>query len=297
MRQIRTTRKRRQWAESREAVIKGLPLTYPAAAAERYQGALEKMVQQMRKDYERELRGILEGVGEMAEEREADSEEGGPLAMDANIGSQARILLNALARKWESLFTQQATRITDRMLSQVNRQSKANLGESLKKLSGGLTIPTPEMPAGLQTAITASVAENVALIKDISDQYAQRIQGAVFRSIQAGGQGQKEVYDELVRYGEMSERRAKNIALDQTRKATTAFNRERSRAVGIRKGIWRHSGGGAEPRKMHLELDGQEFDLDNPPVIDPDGTRGLPGFLPNCKCFWEPVLDFGDDGE
>lgn len=290
MRQIRTTRKRRQWAESREAVIKGLPLTYPAAAAERYQAALDALVKRMRKEYERELKPIIQGVGNMASEDSA-------ISMDANLGSQARIMLNALSRKWQQLFNREATRITDRMLAQVNRQSKANLGESLKKLSGGLTIPTPEMPAGLSEAVAASVAENVALIRSIPDQYAQRIQGAVFRSIQSGGRGQQQVFEELTKYGEMTERRAKNIALDQTRKATTAFNRERSKAVGIRKGIWRHSGGGAEPRKMHLELDGQEFDLDDPPVIDPDGTRGLPGFLPNCKCFWEPILDFGDGGE
>lgn len=279
---IRLTRKRERWAKPRNATLKGGPLKYPAPAAMRYQKSLDELVWAMRADYQREILKLWRqsdmGVT-------ADS-----MVMDANIGSQMRILFSYLGDKWARRFGKRAKEITDRMLSSVDRHSKATLNESLKKISGGITIKVPDMPGTMAEVLKATVAENVSLITSISAQYQERIEGVVYRSIQQGGRGAADIYEDLIKVGGMSERRAHNIAIDQTRKATTAFNVERAKSVGIRKGVWRHSSGSAEPRKMHLELDGQEFDLENPPVIDPDGTRGLPGYLPNCRCFWTPQL-------
>ncbi len=276
---IRLTRKRERWAKPRNATLKGDPLKYPAPAAVRYQKSLDELVRAMRADYQREVLKLWRGSGM-------------DITVDSNIGSQMRILFSYLGEKWSKRFASRAKEITDRMIRSVDRHSKATLNESLKKISGGLTIKVPDMPGTMQEALKATIAENVSLITSISSQYQERVEGIVYRSIQQGGRGAADIYDDLIKAGGMSERRAHNIATDQTRKATTAFNAERAKSVGIRKGIWRHSSGSADPRKMHLELDGQEFDLDNPPVIDPDGTRGLPGYLPNCRCFWTPVVDF-----
>lgn len=253
-------------------------------ARERYQKALDKLIERMRKEYERELGKLLPELAEDA-----------ALSMDANLGSQARILLNKLSAKWQALFGRSASRITDRMISQVDTASKANLGASLKQLSGGLTIKTPDMPAGLQDVISASIAENVSLIKSVAVQYHDRISSAVLVSIQTGGQGRATVLEQLREIGGMSERRAKLIARDQTSKITTQMNAERAKSVGMRKFQWLHSGGGAEPRKLHQRLDGQIFSYDDLPVIDErTGERGLPGQLINCRCQAIPVLDFGD---
>lgn len=279
---IRLTRKRERWAAPRNATLKGDPLKYPAPAAMRYQKSLDELVRAMRADYQREILKLW---------RQSDMD----VTVDANIGSQMRILFSYLGEKWSKRFAARAKEITDRMIRSVDRHSKAALNESLKKISGGLTIKVPDMPGTMQEALKATIAENVSLITSISSQYQERVEGIVYRSIQQGGRGAADIYDDLIKVGGMSERRAHNIATDQTRKATTAFNAERAKSVGIKKGIWRHSSGSAEPRKMHLELDGQEFDLDKPPVIDPDGTRGLPGYLPNCRCFWTPVITPFDD--
>lgn len=276
---IRLTRKRERWAKPRNATLKGDPLKYPAPAAVRYQKSLDELVRAMREDYQREVLKLWRGSGM-------------DITVDSNIGSQMRILFSYLGEKWSKRFASRAKEITDRMIRSVDRHSKATLNESLKKISGGLTIKVPDMPGTMQEALKATIAENVSLITSISSQYQERVEGIVYRSIQQGGRGAADIYDDLIKVGGMSERRAHNIATDQTRKATTAFNVERAKSVGIKKGIWRHSSGSAEPRKMHLELDGQDFDLDKPPVIDPDGTRGLPGYLPNCGCFWTPAVDF-----
>lgn len=284
--QIRVSRRRRSWAAPREAVIKGTPLTYPAPARLRYQAALEALIAPMRREYERELNKLLADL----------PTEDAALAMDANIGSAARILLNELAEKWRKRFTAQSDRIVRRMMQQVDRSSKANLSKSLKQLSGGLTIPTPEMPEALRPVISASIAENVSLIRDVSRQYHQRVESAVMVSIQTGGQGRATVLEAVRAAGEKSDRRARLIARDQTAKITAAYNAERAKSVGMKKFMWQHSGGGAEPRELHLKLSGQIFEYENPPVIDErTGERGLPGQLINCRCVAVPLLDFGDE--
>ncbi len=262
--------------------MKGKPLHYSAAAPDRYQRDLSRLIKRMLKDYEQVLTQLQD---------DAES-----VAMDASIASQTRIWLNKLKRRWESIFNRKAAEMADQFVSQTDLNAKRNLDDSLKQLSGGLTIKTPDMPTAMQDRLTAATAENVALIKSIPQQFHFRIESAALRSISQAGEGTKTLLEEIRAIGSVTEKRAQFIAMDQTRKITTAANYERMKSAGIRKAVWHHSGGSAEPRKLHQKLDGQVFELDNPPIIDErTGSRGLPGELPNCKCFWTPVIDFGDN--
>lgn len=283
---IRLTKKRQAWAEPRQATLKGSRLTpYSGAASAKYDAALQRLVKAMRKEYNREVRKLFT---EHANEESA-------LAMDASLASQARILFNALGKKWAQLFASNATRMTERMIDTASMASKRDLGESLKKISGGITIKVPDMPAALQEQITAATAENVGLIKSIQQQYHERISQLVLRSAATGGRGAAEIFEGIRHYDGLTENRAKLIAIDQTRKITTAMNVERAKSVGMKRFEWVHSGGGADPRKLHLRYDGKVFDYDNPPVIDErTGERGFPGQLVNCKCTMVPVLELGD---
>jgi SPP1 gp7 family putative phage head morphogenesis protein len=275
---MKLTKKRNKWAEARSAVITGKPLNYPAAPASRYQSALNKIITKMTNEYEREIKRLYTHLGE--------------ITTDASIASQARILLNRLDKKWSDLFNKSANGIVERMLNQVSRDSKSSVGTSLKELAGGLTIKVPEMPAGLHDKMIAATVENVSLIKTIPAQYHRKIEGAVMRSIEAGGDNQA-LFDDIKHFGDVTPSRAKLIANDQVRKASSAFNNERMQAAGIKQWRWLHSGGSAVPRQMHLDLDGQIFNYDDePPIIDPDGTRGYPGFLIHCKCVQVPVVSF-----
>ena len=101
--------------------------------------------------------------------------------------------------------------------------------------------------------------------------------------------------------------RARIIARDQNNKATEAMLMCRCRENEIRKVRWCHSHLSAQPRDYHMRkwdghsgkrngkpngLNGFEFYIDNPPVIDlKTGERGFPAQLINCKCFLVPVED------
>lgn len=283
---IRLTRKRLQWAEPRAALLKGSPLLNPAATADKYRADLDRLVRAMLKEYERETTKLFRQLGDQIPD----------VTQDASLVSQARILFSWLGKKYAKIFSERAPEITKRMINGASLANKVQLGESLKKISGGLTIPVPTMTATLAEKLKASTVENVALITNISQQYQERITGAVMRSIQSGGNGAQDILEEVRKIGGMSERRAQLVARDQVAKVTSALNVERSKAAGIKQWSWVHSGGGAEPRKMHLDLDGKVFNYsDPPPVIAEDGTRGYPGYLPNCRCVQAPVLSFGDD--
>lgn len=269
---------RQQYAEQRGGfTFVGKPLSYPACVAERYQRELDRLIRPMIKAYERELDRIM---------REPDV-----ITQDASTASRARIALNSLARRFQKLFNEKAPEIADRMLNGVDKHSERDLKQSLKELSGGITLKTEAIPAALRESMKAATVENVALIKSIPSQYHDRIEGAVMRSIQVGGEGRKTLMDELSNIGGMSERRARLIAQDQTRKATTASNTERAKALGIKKFRWLHSGGGAEPRRSHVEASGKVFSYDNPPRIGDKGEPVLPGYAINCRCRAVPVIE------
>lgn len=297
-RQIRLTRKRLEWAAPRNATLKGERLPpYSASAAAKYQAELDKLVQRMQKEYNTEVRRLFRTHADEESALAMDAPGSyhlGMIAADASLASQARMLFGWLGKKYAKLFASRATSMTERMIDSSSMASKRALGESLKKISGGITIPVPDMPGLLSEKITAATAENVGLIKSIAQQHHERISQLVLRSISSGGNGAQDVFEGIRHYDGLTEKRAKLIAIDQSRKAVAAMNYERAKSVGIKKGIWLHSGGSSEPRKMHVALDGQEFDLDNPPVINEKGERGMPGTEPNCKCSWQPVLDLGD---
>lgn len=221
------------------------------------------------------------------------------LAMDAapqskvQQAAQARILTNKLMARFAKHFAKIAPDLAKRMMGRVNRATKAQLHASLAKASGGLSLKMPELTGDVLAAYKASAAANVSLIKSIGGKYLEQVQDAVLRNMQQGGTGAAGLYDEIKRLSVVAEKRAKLIAIDQTRKATTALNDARMKKLGIRKFRWIHSGGAKEPRKLHVEYDGQVFDLDDPPVIDKKtGERGLPGQLINCHCRMAPIIEF-----
>lgn len=272
------------WAEqrSKSPTFKGKPLNYNAGIQDRYVKELTGLVVQMTKQTNREIERLFK-------------KEMPNVAMDASISSQARILTNQLKLKFESLFGRRAKMLANRMVNSQDKVSKSNLHSSLKEVSGGLSIKTDITNSPLKNVIKASIAENVSLITNIATEYIDQITGSTMRAITTGG-GLPAIREHLMKREGMTIRRAKNIALDQARKAYSSINRVRMEDVGIKKFEWVHSGGGQHPRKLHQEMNGNIYSFDNPPVIDENtGERGLPGVAINCRCTLIPVIEFENE--
>lgn len=217
---------------------------------------------------------------------------GDSVAMDASFTSGVARLVRELSRRFTGLFTARAGGLAAALSEGVEKATARQLGASLKEVSGGVTLKTDVVSGAVGEVMRAGVRENVSLIKSIPAEYFQKIEGDVMRSIQTG-RGMADLVEDIEKHGHSTRKRAELIARDQTSKATTAINRARMQGLGIKKFEWIHSGGGKEPRPLHVALSGQIFELDNPPVIDDrTGERGLPGQLINCRCRMSPVIEF-----
>lgn len=279
------TKKKVAWVGKRNVAIKGHALNYNAAIQARYVRRLTALVRQMTATTKREVVRLIK----------SDQSQ---ITQDASTASQARILTNRLTARFNQLFASKAPELAENMVDDADKASKSSTYSSLKQLSGGLSIKTDIFNGPMNEVWTASVAENVGLIKSISQEYLKNVQSAVMRSI-SNGSGLQDLVPYLNNQEGVTLRRARNIALDQTRKAYNNLNKGRMNAVGIKQYEWLHSGGSQKPRQEHIAMSGQIYSLDNPPVIDSKtGERGIPGQLPNCKCRMVPVVSFdGSEGE
>jgi SPP1 gp7 family putative phage head morphogenesis protein len=235
----------------------------------------------MNKEYKRELVKLFK------------KESPAYFAEDASITSQARILLNKLARKFDKIFNVEGIALMDKMVSDVDRNTQATVKESLKDLAG-ITINTKDLNKETREVLKAGSEQAANYIKSIQSQYLTDVQGAVYRSI-TEGEGLKDLIPALEKYEGMTKRRAKNIALDQTRKTNATLSQARMSQAGIKKFKWNHSGGSKNPRENHMEWDGKIFSFDDLPYDKDLGQRVYVGQAPYCGCFATPLIEFDEE--
>lgn len=249
---------------------------------------LRAAIERMAKQTKREMIAALTKAGY----------DGPKYGQDAADGSyQAKVRLNALSKKWESIFGKLGQKLADRLVRRTLRHSAVTLGMSLRQISKDFEVNTSFIDARLKQVINASTQEAASLIRLIPSQYLGDVQGAVMRSI-TSGHGLKDLVPTLNKLYDGRLKHARMVALDQMRKASTNINAARLQKIGAKSFVWRHTGGGAHPRKDHIALSGKEFRFDDPPVIGVmygQEVRGLPAQMPNCRCVMQVVLNFGKD--
>ena len=175
---------------------------------------------------------------------------------------------------------------------QHNKAAKAVLGRDIFR-----DAPT------LQPLVQSWTAENVALIKDLSDSYLTKIEGIVQRGVR-GGIGTKTIAADIQATTGVSTRRATLIARDQVSKLNGAITQHRQRKNGIDYYIWSTSGD-ERVRDSHILMDGLLCRWDDPTVYSPDngktwvprsGERLHPQEPVQCRCIASPVFPEELDG-
>ncbi len=268
----------RRLAKRKPDAIKSNQLRVAVSIGARFAEAINREVARMVAMTERDIRALFER-----------DDYAGDYGMDANIGSQARIAMNRLLDYWNKRFADMAQVAVAQMQKQVVANSGAAMVSTLKMFSENRLTLNPKLITGeMKEMLTASAAESTALIKSIPQKYLGDLGGSVMRSI-VSGNGLADLVPELAQHKVSIRNWAKNTALDQTRKVYTHTNIERLKKAGIKQFEWIHSGGGLHPRKLHQEMNGKIYDLDNPPVIGTmygEEVRGFPSDLPNCHPGW-----------
>jgi SPP1 gp7 family putative phage head morphogenesis protein len=292
---IKLTKKRQKWVKNRNVVLKGTALRYNAAQQTRYVNALERLVKQMTVTTKSQIMKLFKG--EISKDFFKQQEQAS--AMDISLGSQAKILMNGLLSTFRQLFSKRANILAPRMVNGAEQTSTTSLHSSLGELTAGLSLKTSVVPKGLEDVATAIIAENVSLIKSIPEEYFNQVTGSVMRSITTG-RGLADLVPEIQKYEGMTHRRARNIALDQTRKAYNSIGKLKMQRLGVKQFQWIHSGGGQFPRESHVKISGQIFSFENVEKEQaalgvPEADRGIPGYPVNCRCVMKPVIVFDSD--
>lgn len=243
---------------------------YPNAGYNaRYRREIRRLIKAMHKDVKKEL-GALYSV----------------LATDAPLTLTE--IMSRLRKKWYYLFEKRAKEMARWLADSVQKRTQKDVMNQLKKMGFALT---PHYTGAEKKLIKDFVAESVSLIKTIPQTFLKEVQENVKKAFERGGDRAaiKEAIEDKIDHPLVhnAERRAELIAKDQTQKVTQDFARANAQAYGATKARWIHIPGEKTSRITHMEMDGEEFDI-NVGLFDPDvGEYVKPGQLIYCMCSQE----------
>lgn len=243
---------------------------YPNAGYNaRYRREIRRLIKAMHKDVKKEL-GALYSV----------------LASDAPLTLTE--IMARLRKRWYYIFEKRAREMAKWLADSVQKRTQKDVMNQLKKMGFALT---PHYTGAEKKLIKDFVQESVSLIKTIPQTFLREVQENVKKAFERGGDRAaiKEAIEDKIDHPLVhnAERRAELIAKDQTQKVTQDFARANAQAYGATKARWIHIPGEKTSRITHMEMDGEEFDI-NVGLYDPDvGENVLPGQLIYCMCTQE----------
>lgn len=202
------------------------------------------------------------------------------IAQDASTAATLEQIVKILARRWDKRFAKAAEEWSRQYADKAQERADASLRSALKK--AGVTVEF-KITNRIQEILTATVNENVSLIKTISSEHLADVQQLVMRSVQAGrdlGTLRQGLQD---RYG-ITKRRARLIARQSNNNATAAVLNARYRELDITEAQWVHSNAGKEPRNEHEHWNGKTYKIAKGMYSTVSKKQVWPGTDFNCRC-------------
>lgn len=199
--------------------------------------------------------------------------------------------LRRLQAYWLRQWRKKAEQTARGFVRSARNNTLAAYGAAFR--AAGMTV---KMDPGrvMNDTVQALIAENVALIRSIPQDFFAEVEGLVQRSISMG-RNAAFLEDELAKRFNLARNRARTIARDQNNKACEAIKRAENRRLGITEGIWVFVPGNKSSRKTHIPMNGKRFKLDEGLYDSAVKRKVLPGELVNCNCTYKAVIPmFGD---
>lgn len=256
--------------------------TQPLVYADALGAAFAKKIEALVKELNKELLNEAKTSASTDADPKAKEENAFDASLSARMKSKKEAFDKKNKKKIEQLAFDFAKELDDHSKMQMTKQvmslPKVKADRLIKKLRIG-------------DALAKKTTEITELIKSLSSGVVDRIERELQNTATLGDA--KKVYDIVLESGEVSKNRAMFIAEQETRATLSAFNTERAKATGATKFEWIHSSAGLNPRPLHVSYDGRVFEFDDPPIIDErTQERGMPGELPNCRCFFRTIYEF-----
>lgn len=200
----------------------------------------------------------------------------------------ARADASAFNEEMERLARELAGRLNQSQIEALagdfaRRTSSFEKTESAKQVRAAFGVDVLTAEPNLAARSSAFVSENVALIKSIPSQMLADIEKRVTRAI-AQGATPAQLAEEIKQASGVADRRAMLIARDQVGKYFGLVAKDRQRAMGVTRYVWR-TANDERVRPEHAAREGEVFEWSDPP------EGGHPGQDYQCRCVSEPVLD------
>ena len=265
----------------------------PSAAVSRwYQSYLQHLIESMSKDIENE---ILKQYSESLTE------------------NQLSKTTSSLRRRWAQFFDEKALNLVKGFVSRNLRNYDFIFATNLSKV-GIKSTPTAkdtiamamdkdwpklhpvnfQITPRIKRVIDHSIKDNVSLIKSIPENYLTQVAEHVRESaIQGRDTG---MLAKILRERfEVTNRRARIIAMDQNNKLTAQFNQARQLDFGISQAHWIHTMASLQPRETHAEFDGNTYNIDEGVDFGDGFGPVLPGEAINCGCLSRSIIPGFED--
>lgn len=205
--------------------------------------------------------------------------------------ASVRFILNKYKGAKLEIFLKNSEKIIKKWLKMASKSTDRNIKKILSEMAGkNIAI---EYDKTYDEALKLMVQRNVQLIRNTSTQTLTNIENIVFDSMTTG-EGWYGIEQTLKSQKHIAEDRISRIARDQTAKTNQALNELAQREAGIKYFMWRT----AQDERVstgyggHKQLNGKIYrwgDVENYPIIDSYGHRGLPAQRVNCRCIARPV--------
>ncbi len=189
--------------------------------------------------------------------------------------------------KWsDQQFKQYADKVARKFITSSNTSNR-------KKTERDFGINIYADNQQLNDYLRASIADNVNLITSIPEQYLTQVESIVMTNVRAGGLPSA-IAKLLRNQYDITERRAKMIARDQTSKVNGDLNRLRQQSAGFKYFQWMDSDDERVRDRHaylaeHITTYGKGiYRWDNPPLSD-KGVPIIPGSDYQCRCIARPV--------
>jgi SPP1 gp7 family putative phage head morphogenesis protein len=233
--------------------------------------------------YLQELRRLLRRLRDAVDRAMTPAWPGGVMRFDAP-GDPADIDLPDIEdvlpeADVEAVAVTVGRKVSDHNKVQVNKQLRSRLGIDFLHHE-------PE----LQEHLDLFTRDNVRLIRRLTTQVYDDVQGAVLAGARTGTRVE-DLQEELEQRFGFAEKRAALIARDQVGKLNSELTQLRHEAVGVVEYVWSTSRD-ERVRPDHAALDDKTFRYDAPPIVDRrTGRRAHPGGDIQCRCGAIPVMD------
>lgn len=211
-----------------------------------------------------------------------------PPAMDAKL-TPSEVMAKRLKKiqgKITEEFNRRAEIIATRYMKRTFKWTEKKLKKNL--LEAGMPTVEYQDSEARKDLLSASISENVSLIKSIPQQFHTKVEGMVMRAFTQGSSW-GDLFNSLRDAFRVTTRRAKLISGDQISKATGNCVRLRQMELGIKRAKWLHSGGGKKPRPDHVKANGKIYEVEKGCKIS--GEYIIPGQLINCRCTCRAIIE------